>query len=250
MRKVIYYDNLDEDIIESKNQDYELKDNYKWLNNNIFIVILSYLVYYLVLVISWLYCHLYLRVSIKNKKVLKGYHSYYLYANHTQMIGDVLNPFLVCFPKRPYLICSSANLGIPVIGRILPLAGALPIPTKIKSLVNFKKSCQRIIERNPIVIYPEAHLWPWYNKIRKFSDTSLHYPANDGKAVFTVTTTYQRSKIFKRPKIVLYVDGPFFSNKENKKDRQQELTEMVYQQMGERSKSSTEEYWTYKKKDN
>lgn len=250
MKKVVYYSNIKDDVVESKNQDYELKDNYKWIHSNWFMIILSYIIYYLVLVISWIYCRIWLRVSIKNKGVLRSYKSYYLYANHTQVMGDVLDPFLISFPKRPYIICSTANLGIPVIGHILPLGGALPIPQKVRQMVDFKKSCQKIINRNPIVIYPEAHLWPWYTKIREFDKVSFHYPVEDNKPVFVATTTYQKSKIFKRPKIVIYVDGPFYSDEKlGKKDRQQKLRDDVYEVMVKRSKMSTEEYWVYKKKD-
>ena len=67
-------------------------------------------------------------ISVKNKKVLKGYKKYYMYSNHTLQYGDVFNPFIVNFPRRSYILCSPSNLGIPIIGKILPIAGALPIP--------------------------------------------------------------------------------------------------------------------------
>ena len=30
MKKIYYYDDFDSDVVKSKNQDYVLKDNYKW----------------------------------------------------------------------------------------------------------------------------------------------------------------------------------------------------------------------------
>ena len=44
---------------------------------------------------------------------------YYLYSNHTQTFGDVVNPFCIAFPTHPYIICSPSNLGIPVAGGAL-----------------------------------------------------------------------------------------------------------------------------------
>lgn len=32
-----YYNTYEDDFVESKNQNYKLKDNYKWIKNNIFI---------------------------------------------------------------------------------------------------------------------------------------------------------------------------------------------------------------------
>ena len=42
MKKIYYYSTYEDDIIKSSNQDYKLKDNYKWIHTNIFYKILSY----------------------------------------------------------------------------------------------------------------------------------------------------------------------------------------------------------------
>lgn len=252
MAKIYYYNSLEDDVIESKNQDYQLKDNYKWLHHNIFYKILSYLVYYLVLLFSLIYAKLFLHVKIKNKKIIKKEKGYFLYANHTQMLGDVFNPFLICFPYHPYIICSPSNLGIPFLGKILPIAGALPIPDNIHDMMKFKDAINyHITKGNPIIIYPEAHLWPYATFIRDFPKTSLHYPIESNKKIFTATTTYTKSQIFKKPKIVIYIDGPFQSDEKlTKKENINKLHDEVYKMMHKRSKLSDYEYITYKKKDN
>ena len=35
MKKTYYYKTFEDDIVESKNQNYKLKENYKWVKNNI-----------------------------------------------------------------------------------------------------------------------------------------------------------------------------------------------------------------------
>ena len=35
MKKIYYYDDFDSDVVKSKNQEYVLKTNYKWINKNI-----------------------------------------------------------------------------------------------------------------------------------------------------------------------------------------------------------------------
>ena len=73
----------------------------------------------------------------------------------------------------------------------------------------------------------------------------------DEKEVYCATTTYQKSKFFKRPKIVIYVDGPFVCNENlSKKEKVQRLEKLVHDKMTCRSKNSNIEYVTYKKKDN
>ncbi len=250
MKKIYYYDTYNEDIIKSKKQDIKLKKNYKWLHTNIFYKIISYFVYYLVLLFALFYSIVFLRVKIKNKKGLKREKGYFLYCNHTHVLGDVFNPFLMCFPKRPFIICSPSNLGIPILGKILPIAGALPIPDNIHDMIKFKESVNYHVNKgNPIVIYPEAHLWPYATFIRDFPKTSFHFPYDNKKKVYTATTTYKKAKIFKRPNITIYLDGPFGSDKKTTKQNNiQDLHDKVYNTMKERSKLNNYEYITYKKK--
>ena len=96
MKKIYYYSSLDDDLVKSKNQDYKLKSNYKWIHNNLFYKIVSFFVYIFVILFSFIYCKLFLHIKIKNKKILKKEKGYFLYCNHTQMLGDVFNPFLIC----------------------------------------------------------------------------------------------------------------------------------------------------------
>ena len=140
MKRIYYYNNLEDDVIKSNNQEYKLNSNYKWIKKNIFYKFFSYVIYFFVLIFAFIYLKLVLHIKVKNRRILKNEKGYFLYANHTQMLGDVFVPFLICFPKRPYIICSTANLGIPFIGKLLPIAGALPIPDNIHDMIKFKEA--------------------------------------------------------------------------------------------------------------
>lgn len=251
MKKVYYYKNYTDDLIVSKNQHYKLKKDYKWINNNIFYKICSWLIYYFAYVISWFYCKFFLHVKIENRKILDEYKNqgYFLYGNHTQPIGDVFIPVHVCKNKRIYTIASTANLGIPVIGKILPMLGALPIPETVKDTEKLYEAIQkRIEEEKCIVIYPEAHVWEYYTKIRPFPATSFKFPIKCNTPSFVITTTYYKRKFGKKPEIKVYVDGPFTVNQElNKREQQENLKNQIYQCMENRSKNSTYEYMEYKK---
>ena len=108
--------------------------------------------YFLFFFIDLIYCKLILCVSFKNKKVLKGYNGYYLFSNHTQMIGDALDPLLLTFPKKNYVVVSSANLGIPFLGKILPFVGALPIPKKIHEKEALFDAMHTLVQNHSITI--------------------------------------------------------------------------------------------------
>ena len=106
----------------------------------------------------------------------------------------------------------------------------------------------RIGKNNSITIYPEAHIWPYYTKIRPFKSVSFKYPVKLNKPVFCITNTYQKRKNNK-VKIISYIDGPFFKNNElTSKEAEQDLRNRVYEKMVERSKNNNIEIIEYRKK--
>lgn len=250
MKKINYYKTYNDDFVTSKDQNYKLPNDYKWIHSNIIYKIFSEILYFIAYILSFFYCKFFLHIKIKNTKILKKYKKkgYFLYGNHTQPVGDVFIPAHVCKRKRIYVIASSSNLKVPVIGALLPMLGILPIPSykrKIKDLLKAVK--QRIKEKKCVVIYPEAHVWPYYTKIRPFSSTSFKFPVESNSLSFCMTTTYQKRKFRKKPGITIYIDGPFVVEKNlSKKEKQEKLCNEIYNCMKERSKESTYEYIEYR----
>ena len=99
-----------------------------------------------------------------------------------------------------------------------------------------------------ITIYPEAHIWPKYNKIRPFLSVSFSYPSKLNAPCYTKTTVYKATKNGKT-KPVIYFDGPFYPNMNLPyKERQQDLRDRIYNQMQERTLTSqTDENFIYEK---
>lgn len=249
--KTIYYKQYTDDVVTSKNQEYKLKDNYKWIHNNILYSFCSWIVYIFAYIISWFYCKFGLHIKIENRKILNKYkkQGYFLYGNHTQPIGDVFTPAHVCKYKRIYVLASQANLGVAGIGKILPMLGALVVPNNIKQMIMLNKAInKRIEEKKCVVIYPEAHVWPYYTGIRPFPKTAFKFPVTTNSLSFVMTTTYYKRKFGKKPGIRVYVDGPFVpDNTLSKKEREEKLCTQIYECMVERSKNSNYEYIKYKK---
>jgi len=246
---VRYYSSYDEDFFQA-GEKYELKKDYEYINRNLLFRILSSLIYLFALVFSLIYCKLFLHVKfIGAKKLKKEKGGFFLYGNHTQPIGDVFNPGLMCFPKRVYTVVSVANMHLPIIGKLLKPLGALPVPEKISQLRQFTNAIkERYLSGNPIVIYPEAHLWDYYTDIRPFSETSFRFPADLNARVYCFTTTYQKRRFGKRPKITVYIDGPFFSDAEDTRTRSRELCEKCTVKMKKRAECSTYQYIRYEKR--
>ena len=250
-KKEYYYQSFDEDIVESNNQDYQIPEDYQWIKKGWLYKLSSSIFYSLAYVFGLIYCRIFLHVRISNTKVLKSYRKqgYFLYGNHTQPIGDVFIPAIVT-KKRIYTIADKANLGVTGIGPLLPKIGILPIGNSMSQMKKLWEAVKkRIEEKKCVVIYPEAHVWPYYTNIRPFSDTAFKFPVDCQVPSFCITTTYYQRKYFKKPGIVIYVDGPFVpDNTIQPKEAQQKLWEEISKTMQNRSKHSTYQYINYKER--
>ena len=191
--------------------------------------------------------------KIKNKKVLRKYRkqAMFVYGNHTNIFGDPLVPTFVSFPQQAFVIVHPNNVSMPVWGKVMPFLGALPLPDNLAAMKNFVSTIKYHVEhKKAIYIYPEAHIWPFYTKIRPFVDASFKYPVDYKTPVFCFTNVYQKRKFSKNPKMITYVDGPFFADENlSSKEKRKQLRDMVYQTMCERSKLNTVEIIKYIKKE-
>lgn len=248
--RVRYYENFTDDFEVSKEQNFTLPKDYKWVRDDFFSKLLSTLVYVLALAFSSVYCYLFLHMRVRGRENIKNLNGgFFIYGNHTQPIGDVFIPALCVFPKRIYTVVSTANYGIPIICKILPYLGALPSVSSLRGIKELSSAISRKLEKgHPIVIYPEAHVWEYYTGIRPFPETSFSFPAKLDAPVFAMTVTYKKSKFFKRPRMEVYLDGPFYPCGSSVKEEAKSLHGQIFSAMQERSKSSNSDYIEYRKK--
>lgn len=247
-KKVQYYESFNDDLVKSKNQNYQVPTDYQWNYNSLGKIILSNFIYFFFIIFGFIYTKLILRVTFKNKKVLKLYKNYFLYGNHTQPMGDAFNPHVLLFPKKPYIIVSPSNLGIPIIGKMLPFLGALPIPETIKQKQEFFDTIRTKAKNNVIIIYPEAHVWPWFTQIRPFSSSAFDFPVEENIPSFSMSTTYQKSKLWKKPKITIYIEGPFFAKGNSPREKRKDLCEQIFNSIQKNTQYNNYEYIEYKKR--
>lgn len=202
--------------------------------------------------VAYLFLRFKYRHKIVNKQLLKeAKGGYFLYGNHTNHLADALIPTMISRPKDMYVIVHPDNVSMPVLGKITPCMGALPLPANgaaARNFMNFIK--EETASGSPVTIYPEAHIWPFYTGIRAFKDTSFGYPIQCGVPVYCFTNTYQKRKHSKTPQIVTYIDGPFLAdNTLPRKEQKAKLRNQVYDAMVERSKNSNVELIHYVKKE-
>lgn len=293
--KINYYnDELNDDFAEDKDKINPIKidENYKYIHKNLLWNITAIILYRIIFSIPvYIHTKIKYKFEIVNKEALKKEkkNGYFIYGNHTNEFIDPFFPTFITFPKRVYVIANADNVSIPGLKTAIRMLGALPVPDNIKASKNFFKAIKYYINKNRVIaIYPEAHVWPFYTKIRNYKSVSFKYPIELDKPVYSFTTTYQQFENNKRKKdntgkkdnkydtiktnnkndevikneigpkealkrdkikIVTYVDGPFYPDKTlNKKEAQEKLRNEVYEAMNNRSKNSNIEIIKYVKR--
>lgn len=153
-------------------------------------------------------------IRCKNKAVLKKLNGKgaFIYSNHVA-ISDCFK-FNIVIARRVDTIGYSDALSIPVGGKLATLLGLIPLPLK-EDRDNFHKMTEAISynvkERNHYcLIFPEAHIWPYYTEIRNWPNNSLIYPALMMMPIVPAVTVWKKRLIGKKPKQLIVFGEPIY----------------------------------------
>lgn len=253
MEKIIYYsDELNDEFAGDNITPIKIDGNYQYVRKSFFKKLTHFFWYRMVATpIAYSYLKIKFRHKIVNKKILKELKDgYFMYGNHTHNMADAFIPSMISIPKDAYLIVHPNNVSMPYLGKITPSLGAIPLPDNLDATRNFIDCLKyRVSKKNAICIYPEAHIWPYYTKIRPFKDLSFRYPVEFDKPIVVFTNVYLKRKHSKNPKIVTYLDGPFYPDLNlSKKEARQKLRSEAYEAMVLRSKLNNVEIIKYVKR--
>ena len=258
--RVFYYESEEDDPIKTDEQEKKvevgLPEGYEFIPKNPFVRLYSATLFRIFKLFGQYYERGYWQAKFYGREKLeqaKG-KGYVMYANHTNPFHDVFGPALAA-DRRIFTIISPVNLKIPGIGKYLPMIGGLPLGKTPEEKKAFNEAVdKRLKQKKVLVIYPEAHVWPYTTKIRRFpaGDRSFKYATRNNLPIFTMTTTYHKRKDNKKgdlPRMDVYVDGPFWPDANKTEDENRAmLAKKAYDSMVKYSKNNTYEYFEYKKK--
>lgn len=241
--KIYYYENeLTDDFAGTDITTKTVPDNFRYLHKGPLWLCARAVAYMLALPVAKIVSFLRYGTRIKNKRVLQAAKGkgYFIYANHTLVTGDAFHPNLVGPALKTRIIVGADAVSLPLLKNLVVMLGGMPLPGSRAGYRNFLSAMQtHLRHKNAIVIYPEAHIWPYYTGIRPFTSDSFLYPVKFDSPVFALTTVHKKRRFRKLPKCILYVDGPFFPDRSLPAlERKTKLRNEVYAVMSERSKES------------
>lgn len=215
--KTIYWsDELNDDFNDLGNDRPSVPENYGYIRKNWFANFFYAILYHFfakVFLGLFTVCHGIRFKDKKNIKKLKGKGAY-IYSNHVS-ISDAFKfqtvPFF--FRRRVNILAYSDSLSIPVARKIVKGLGYLPVPLKgdVDNALRLAEACNHYVQKKQyILIYPEAHIWPYYTKIRNFPAGSFSYPAKHMTPVLPAVTVWRKPLIGKKAKQTVIFLEPIF----------------------------------------
>lgn len=255
---IFYYkDELNDDFEKTKTlKRIELPKDYKYIHTNIFFRAFAFWLYWFVALPVLGLITLFGGISVKGKDKIKklkkeGGFGAYFYMNHTSFWDMIVIQVRVAGFKRCNIIGYTDTLTLPRLVRFFAIAlGFVPLPSSLKDFRKFEECLKDTKDKKRfMIIFPEAHVWPYYTKIRPFIATSFKYPAKLEVPAVPLVTCYTKRRFSKKPKITIRVGDPVYPKKElSLNENKDYMRNECYKTMCDiASKYSTYSYYVYKK---
>lgn len=239
--RVAYYSDLLNDDFAGNNLEAKpLPKNFKYERKNPFFKIFSLVFYYAIAVpILWLICA-FSGVKIVGKKNLRHIKTgYFIYGNHSKWMDAIIPSTLLTYPRYTYIVSKTDALDIPVVRHLVQALGMFPLPTSYERYSEFFDAMEKHLhKKRPVVIYPEAHIWPFYTDVRPYSFQSFRHPAKYKLPVVPFFTVYRKNRGLFRlfykaaPRMTLYVGKPIYPSADlSIKENMEMLGKATYEYM-------------------
>lgn len=217
-RKIYYYKDLENDdfgniILD----DYDVPKDYKYERKGIFAFFSNCLYYGAAMPVlkTYLTCT---GLKVHNKENVKKYYKLckeknsggFIYGNHVSNTDAFFVQTKVVCRKRVNVIANPNSLSKKILGFVVKTLGIIPLSKTLDSQKNFLNGVKHYIKdkKEHIVIFPEAHEWPYCTFIRPFKKGSFHYPVKFDTPILPICTTFIKTKDGKKPKKHVYVLEP------------------------------------------
>ncbi len=261
-KRVIYYsDELNDDFGNIDLNKIEVNDKYKY-KRNLFEKTFGNILY-------WCFAKpilggysLFNGMKVKGKENLKEYYKIlkinktggFIYANHVSNEDAFYIQCLIINRKRVNVVANPNILSSKLLTFFTRQLGYIPLATTFLNQAKMMKGIEYYLKkkREHILIFPEAHIWPFYTKIRPFKSAAFHYPAKYNAPILPIVTTFkERKNKNKKPRKVVIICKPILPKEGYEiKENKEYLRNETYKEMVEASSSYKQmEYIKYIKKE-
>lgn len=187
---------------------FNIDETYKYVPKNIIFQLFSNVLYYLIAFpILYIITKVVYDFKIEGKENLENFKGGAISISNHVLILDCAMVGLALRNRRVFYTTQEDSFKIPFIRRLIRLLRAIPIPTETKNKPHFIDALHDILSNGNLVhFYPEAALWPYYNKIRNFKTGAFRFAIKNDVPIIPMVFTFREPegfrKLFKRKKDV------------------------------------------------
>lgn len=216
---------------------FEIKNNYNYVLNNPLFKLISNILSLPIFIILYIIDKIFLGFCVINKDKIVKDKGFVSISNHIHYLDCTLIG-LIYYPNRVHYPTIEENFKIPFVRKLIRLLYAMPIPKDRIKKDRFYSQINKALKGKFILhMYPEAAMWPYYEKIREFKYGAFKIAVDANVCVqpikFVFTKPKGLYKVYKKKKrICAVVLDPLYPNmKLEYRDRIKDLRDRTYESM-------------------
>lgn len=216
---------------------FEIKNNYNYVLNNPLFKLISNILSLPIFIILYTIDKIFLGFCVINKDKIVKDKGFVSISNHIHYLDCTLIG-LIYYPNRVHYPTIEENFKIPFVRKLIRLLYAMPIPKDRIKKDRFYSQINKALKGKFILhMYPEAALWPYYEKIRDFKYGAFKIAVDANVCVQPIRFVFTKSnglyRLYKkRKRICAVVLDPLYPNmKLEYRDRIKDLRDRTYESM-------------------
>lgn len=228
--------------------EFNIDKNYEYVPKDKLFLMASNLIYY---VIAYPILKILMKIiydfKIEGRENIKNVDSGAISVSNHVLFLDCAMVGLSYGRRKIYYTTQEESFKIPFVRKLIKLLRAIPIPKNIENRKYFIKAMDEVLMNKDIIhFYPEAALWPYCDKIRKFKNGAFDLAVRNNVPVIPIVFTFREPtgirRIFKFKKdVTLKILKPIKCEEiGNTKQKVENLKEKVFLEMKKEVEKSKE----------
>lgn len=179
---------------------FDIDENYNYVPKGKLFKVFSYLLYYgVAMPVIYLLTKFMYDLKIEGKENLQNLDTGAVTVSNHVLILDCAMVGLALDEKQIFYTTLESSFKIPFVRKLIKLLRAIPIPTENKNKPYFMNAIDSILKEGDIVhFYPEASLWPYYNKIRNLKTGAFRFAIRNDVPIIPMVFTFRRPNGIRR----------------------------------------------------
>ena len=191
--------------------------------------VFSFIVYYLVLLLVFIFNKTVFGLKVKGRKNLKGINGgFFLISNHSLYLDPAIVANAI-FPKRTYFSAMEETFKQPVLGGFIRLLGAFPLPVGAGCIRRIIPAIDWALNRGKCIhFFPEGKLYHYNRKPAEFNEGVFYLANRFSVPIVPITLVVHPRQIFRwklpKPfiKITVMIDNPLYPSEFNLEQNKRE----------------------------